>query len=93
MQQSVLFTMVCLTSRQMIRELKSHSGIILGGKSYNKLPGLSNDFYVERILSKVKEELPTLHWAFKKVSKDRTLWLITSTNLDVFDDNKLQSKN
>ena len=85
---NLYFSMILLTPKQMIDKLKEFDGIVLGALSLNKIIGLSNDFYTKPIIDKVKEDLPNLKFCYKPITKDRTLWLITCKELEIFKDNK-----
>lgn len=77
MAANLYYTMILPTSKQIIDRLLVYDGIVLGGTNAQNIIGLSNDFFVTRILSKVAESIPTLQVGYKPMTTTRTLWLIT----------------
>jgi len=74
--------MILLTPKQFIDKFKIYDTIVLGALNETNVKGLSNDFYVDKVLPKVRESIPNLSIAAKPITKDRTLWLISTKNLD-----------
>lgn len=76
-----LYKMVLLTPRQFIAEFKTYDTIILGATDINNTIGLSNDFYVSKILNEVKKEL-NIFVAARPINRDRTLWVVSTRPIE-----------
>ena len=81
---NIYYSMILPTPKQMIEKLTAYDGIVLGALNSKQIIGLSNDFYTEKILTKVNSQIHDLEFASKIITPERTLWLITVKRLNIF---------